>query len=99
MRLCRYTYDTLGRLVREDNAPMGFTHLYTYDAQGNILRRRAYSVTGKPEAELPTDGYTDKVYTYDKYGDRLQSYDGESFAYNMVGNPRFGTEKRPSGNS
>ena len=85
--MCRYTYDTLGRLVREDNAPMGFTHLYTYDAQGNILRRRAYSVTFKPEAELLTDGYTDKVYIYDEHGDRLQSYDGESFVYDMVGNP------------
>ena len=85
--MCRYTYDTLGRLVREDNVPMGFTHLYTYDAQGNILRRRAYPVTGKPKAELLTDGYTDKVYIYDEHGDRLQSYDGESFVYDMVGNP------------
>ena len=35
----RYKYDSLNRLIREDNKPMNKTTLFTYDTAGNITER------------------------------------------------------------
>ena len=47
----RYGYDTLGRLVREDNKKFGKTWLYTYDNNGNILLKRETDFTLKTNVE------------------------------------------------
>ena len=84
--MTRYTYDSLNRLVREDNRVFGKTSVFVYDANGNILCRRLYAFTLCSDhalAELtPTE---EKKYAYD--GDRLMSYDGATFAYDALGNP------------
>ena len=36
---CRYEYDSLGRLTREDNVAFGKTTTWTYDNNGNIIAR------------------------------------------------------------
>ena len=40
--LNQYTYDTLGRLTREDNYEADRTYVYTYDTDGNILSKKTY---------------------------------------------------------
>ena len=79
----RYGYDTLGRLVREDNKKFGKTWLYTYDNNGNILLKRETDFTLKTNVEELT--FTKKSYAYD--GNKLVSYNGETCAYDGLGNP------------
>ena len=81
--VARYEYDTLNRLVREDNKKFGKTRLFTYDNNGNILSKRETEFTLKTDVEECT--FTRIDYAYD--GDRLISYNGATFAYDAVGNP------------
>ena len=81
----RYKYDSLNRLIREDNKPMNKTVLFTYDTAGNITERCEYAYTSKMGEELSELACTH--YSYDYEGDRLVSYNGESIAYNVLGNP------------
>ena len=83
--VARYKYDSLNRLIREDNKPMNKTVLFTYDTAGNITERCEYAYTSKMGEELSELACTH--YSYDYEGDRLVSYNGESIAYNVLGNP------------
>jgi len=82
----RYAYDALGRLIREDNRDFAKTECFVYDNRGNILYKRAYPFSlenmDKVEALALAD---EKLYSYD--GDRLMSYNGEAFTYDVLGNP------------
>ena len=49
---CRYEYDALNRLTREDNTESGKTRTYSYDNNGNILAKYEYALTAKPTPEL-----------------------------------------------
>ena len=84
---CRYEYDALGRLTREDNVAFGKTTTWTYDNNGNILARYEYTITAKPTSELHLLNATCKLYTYADNSDQLVSYNGESFVYDDIGNP------------
>ena len=66
-----YEYDSLGRLVREENEQLGRTYTYTYDNNGNILTKKI--------------GNTTISYSYD--GDKLVSYNGQNCVYDALGNP------------
>ena len=83
--MARYKYDSLNRLVREDNKPMNKTVIFTYDTAGNITERCEYAYTSKDGEELSELACTH--YSYDYEGDRLVSYNSESVAYNVLGNP------------
>ena len=83
--VARYKYDSLNRLIREDNKPMNKTVIFTYDTAGNITERCEYAYTSKMGEELSELACTH--YSYDYEGDRLVSYNGESIAYNVLGNP------------
>ena len=84
--LCKYYYDGLNRLTREDNYELGKTYLWTYDQGGNITSKKEYFVTS---ASTPTGTYTGSDYTYATTGwkDRLLSYKGEQCVYDAIGNP------------
>ena len=84
---CRYEYDALGRLTREDNVAFGKTTTWAYDNNGNILARYEYAITAKPTSELHLLDCTCKLYTYDDNSDQLMSYNGEAFVYDQIGNP------------
>lgn len=84
---CRYEYDALGRLTREDNVAFGKTTTWAYDNNGNILARYEYAITAKPTSELHLLNGTCKLYTYDDNSDQLMSYNDESFVYDVIGNP------------
>lgn len=86
--LNQYTYDTLGRLTREDNYEADRTYVYTYDTDGNILSKKTYGFTtasGTPTTTL----YSTYNYTYGNadWGDQLTAYRGYSITYDAVGNP------------
>ena len=84
---CRYEYDALGRLTREDNMAFGKTATWAYDNNGNILARYEYAITAKPTSELHLLNGTCKLYTYDDNSDQLMSYNSEAFVYDQIGNP------------
>lgn len=83
----KYTYDTLGRIVREDNKPLNKTVLYTYDTNGNITERCEYEYSSKSREELSEKICNHFTYDYDLEGDRLTNYNGEQFTYNNFGSP------------
>ena len=85
--VCRYEYDALGRLTREDNVPFAKTTTWTYDNNGNILAKYEYDITAKPTSELHLLSCTCKLYAYADNSDRLMSYNGEAFVYDLIGNP------------
>ena len=77
--VAKYAYDSLNRLIREDNKALNRTVLYTYDNNGNIVERCKYeytSKTGEEFSELECEHYS-----YDYDGDKLVSYNGENFVY------------------
>ena len=84
---CRYEYDSLGRLTREDNVAFGKTTTWAYDNNGNILAKYEYAITTKPTSELHLLDCSCKSYAYADNSDQLMSYDGESFVYDTIGNP------------
>ena len=89
----RYEYDALGRLTREDNVPFGNTFTLAYDNNGNILAKYKYPLTAKPTDELPLLDADCALYTYADNSDRLVSYNGETFDYDLIGNPTTYREK------
>ena len=66
-----YTYDSLGRLEKEVNGQLGHTYTFTYDNNGNIMTKKVDNTT----------------ITYAYNGDKLTSYNGQSCAYDAIGNP------------
>ena len=81
--IAKYKYDTLGRLVREDNKPFAQTVTYTYDNCGNILEKRTYAYTLVDDIE--EKDHTTVSYKYD--GDKLLKYGAKTCAYDVLGNP------------
>lgn len=79
-----YTYDSLDRLVREDNKDLDASIAYTYDARGNILSKKYYDYTTGTLGTLNDE----IVYAYDStWKDKLVAYDNLEFEYDSIGNP------------
>ena len=85
--VCRYEYDALGRLTREDNKAFGKTITWSYDNNGNIIAKYEYELTTTRTNELHMLNGTCKLYTYDDNSDQLMSYGDEAFVYDTIGNP------------
>lgn len=81
----KYTYDTLNRLIREDNPTLGKSYVYAYDSGGNITSKKEYAyTTGTLGSATKTSTYT---YGNTTHKDRLTSWAGKSYAYDTAGNP------------
>ena len=96
-----YVYDSQNQLIRENNQAGNFTHTWEYDNAGNILFRYEYPYTA-PETE-PVNPTKTVPYVYlgnlenasnkeaisadNAWGDTLLSYNGQSIAYDELGNP------------
>lgn len=89
--IAKYKYDELNRLIREDNRYCETTFLFSYDQNGNITERCEYPYTLKSGEELAE--LECKHYSYDYEGDKLVNYNGKSFAYNSIGNPKVYCDK------
>ena len=90
----RYAYDSLNRLIREDNfidsnpinADFNKTVIYAYDAGGNITTKTVYPYT---LTENLTEGMViPYVYRSEDWRDQLLSYNGQAIGnYDALGNP------------
>ena len=79
----RYAYDSVSRLIREDNRALGKTWLYSYDNKGNILSKRETAFTLK--ADVEECEFTSVQYGYN--GDELLFVGTEACTYDALGNP------------
>ncbi len=80
----RYHYDSLNRLIREDNSLLNKTIVYKYDKAGNILLKKTYDYSLNDNLYSPNvDEY---VYDCEKR-DRLISFNGKSLEYDKMGRP------------
>ena len=78
-----YTYDLLGRLIREDNKEVGTTTLFEYDTNGNMLKKSVadystsdtFTVESEPSFTVSSD-----------YADYIESYDGKAIETSSIGN-------------
>ena len=86
--IARYKYDSLSRLIREDNKSFNKTTTYEYDAGGNIICKNIYNFTLVENLDFETIQST-IPYLYKSTGwrDQLLSYNGETFTYDEIGNP------------
>ena len=80
----RYAYDSLSRLVREDNVKLNKTFLISYDNCGNILSKRTCPFTLAQTDEI-TAFTEEKLYTYE--GDRLVGFGDQTIEYDQYGRP------------
>ena len=87
--IVRYLYDSLNRLVREDNKVLSRTCLYEYDNNGNIVGVQTTSFTLRDNVD--ECAFTNDEYVYN--GDRLVSFNGEHCEYNNAGNPTIYRDK------
>jgi len=81
----RYSYDSLGQLIREDNQAAGKTWTYTYDGGGNLLTKSEYAHT-----TASTLGAADSTISYgyedSNWYDKLTSYKGSPVTSDAIGN-------------
>ena len=86
--LIRYEYDDLNRLVREDNAQSGYTWLYSYDDNGNLIWSKQYHIMSPNvvdgQKHIATYQY---AYSNQNWKDQLTSYNGATITYDANGNP------------
>ena len=79
-----YKYDKLNRLIREDNKALYKTYLYSYDANGNMLRKEEAIYT-KPDYPITAPNTLKTEYKYEN--GKLKQVGEEACMYDAVGNP------------
>ena len=83
-----YTYDDKEQLISAETSSVKYE--YTYDDRGNILTEKEYSISldeNNQKVYTLIESGTD-IYAYDEtWKDKLISYNGQSIAYDAVGNP------------
>ena len=83
----KYEYDSISRLIREDNCEFNKTKIYQYDIGGNIIRRDEFPFTYEKTNNLYGGNSYEYLYKNDGWKDQLLSYNGEVFEYDNIGNP------------
>ena len=82
----RYTYDKIGRLVREDNKQLRKTMLWSYDNNGNILFKHEAKYTLKENSD-EIESTIVANYSYDfVHGDRLVGFNNQAIVYDGTQN-------------
>lgn len=80
----KYYYDTLNRLIREDNKKLNKSFFFAYDNNGNLLSKKDADYTlAKKDEILSFNNEVDCLYE----GDKLISFDGESIVYDQYNRP------------
>ncbi len=80
-----YEYDSLGQVVRYNDAVKNRTYIYTYDNNGNVLTKTAYLYTTGDNLGEALDVVT---YNYDEqWNDRLVGVGDLGITYDSIGNP------------
>ena len=80
----KYQYDSLNRLIREDNRKLNKSFFFVYDNNGNLLAKKetTYTLAEKDEI-LSFNAEVDFLYE----GDKLISFDEESIVYDQYNRP------------
>jgi len=87
-KLTRYQYDSLNRLVREDNPQLKKTMVYKYDTGGNILLRKTYNYNINDMVHLTNPKNVDEyAYSCNGWKDQLISFNGKTLVYDTMGRP------------
>jgi len=81
----RYDYDGLNRIVREDNVRLNRSVTFDYDTNGNILSKNTYPLSNS--IDLISGEEIRYGYAGTGNRDRLTSFNGETFEYDVLGNP------------
>ena len=80
--ISKYTYDALGRLVREDNATLNQSFTYAYNTNGTLASISTYAyTTGTLGTVISTKNCGYNV----TYPTRLTTFNNTSITYNSVG--------------
>ena len=80
----KYQYDSLNRLIREDNRKLNKSFFFAYDNNGNLLSKKETNYTlAKKDEILSFNDEVDCLYE----GDKLISFDGESIIYDQYNRP------------
>ena len=83
--ICSYVYDSVGQLIRENDAISGVTSVYVYDKGGNLVQRKNYEYTIGDLPEEPEDILN---YTYDSvWKDKLTAFEDIQIQTDEMGNP------------
>lgn len=87
--IVRYTYDSLSRLIREDNKKLDTTTTFAYDIGGNIVDKVIYKYTLICDEKLEGGERVNYVYSSEGWKDQLVSFNGQDFKYDSLGNPEI----------
>ena len=87
--LARYKYDSLSRLIREDNKEFEKTITFEYDGGGNILCKKLYNFTLVDNLEFESaNEIIPYTYPIDGWRDQLKQFNGKEIKnYDELGNP------------
>lgn len=80
----KYYYDTLNRLIREDNKKLNKSFFFAYDNNGNLLSKKDADYTLAKKDEVLS--FNDEIGCLYE-GDKLISFDGESIVYDQYNRP------------
>ena len=78
----RYTYDSYGQLIREDNQALDKTYIYEYNNVGSLVSVKAYDYT---QNTTPSGSYT--TTSFGCTNERLTSFGGATISYDTMGQP------------
>lgn len=104
--LARYKYDSLSRIVREDNKNFNKTYIFTYDEGGNITSRTEYDFTLVENLEIldgivyeytyPVNGWKDQVMSYTKVEKKKDENTGEEIITRTAQNFEYDAMGNPT---
>lgn len=80
----RYQYDSVGRLIREDNAGLNRTFTYKYDSRGNLILKKKYQYTLEDNlyGQMEKTRYS---YSSGEWKDQLVKVNATSISYDKLG--------------
>lgn len=85
---CKYEYNNIHELIREDSLLTEKTIRYYYDGGGNLQKAVAYALDLDEETARLANGIVESKYGYDEtFPDRLTSFQGKEIQYDEMGNP------------
>ncbi|MDE6285208.1 MAG: hypothetical protein K2M17_05625 [Bacilli bacterium] len=88
VEIVRYTYDSLSRLVREDNKKLDKTTTFAYDNGGNITSRTEYKYSLADTSNLENVNTYNYEYAAKGWRDQMLAYNGAVCGeYDNLGNP------------
>ena len=82
-----FEYDSISRLLRENNKKLNKTTTYEYGGGGNIVRKVEYSYTTTQTENLTNGIVVPYAYPVTGWRDQLVSYNNQNIVYDLMGNP------------